>query len=225
MGIGEKKISPFFISVAAVVTVTVGIIIGVISTGNAKMKFETEYFFVCYAVRDNALSADAISDTVSNYGGAGYVLEYGGNYYVTVACYYTANEANRVRQTLLKRGLECSVLEVETAEYRLQSAAAKNKEKLFLGNLNTLNSLSRMCYDCANGLDTGKYNQSAAKGVLKDVKSGLEGLRNANLENCFSSELKRLIAECDSINGYVLSKDMRKLQIAIADTVINIELY
>ena len=225
MGKGAKKISPFFVSVTLVLAVTVAIIIGVISTGNAKIIFKSEYYFVCFATRDNALSADAISDTVSSYGGAGYVLEYDGKYFVTVACYYTEKEADKVRQTLLKRGLQCSVLEIETDEYSLQSAAAKRREKLFLGNLNTLNSLSRLCYECANGLDTGEYSQSAAKSVLRDVKSGLEGLRSANVENCFSGELRRLIAECEAISGYIMSKDMRKLQIAITDTVINIELY
>lgn len=225
MGKGNIKISPFVISVTLVIAVTVAIIIGVISAGSSKIKFESEYYFVCYTVRDNAVSADAISDTVSSYGGAGYVLEYDGDFYVTVACYYTESEANRVKQTLLTRGLKCSVLEVGRDEYTLQSAAAKRNEKLFLGNLNTLTSLSRMCYDCANGLDTGEYSQSAAKAVLKDVKSGLDGLRSANVENCFSGELRRLIAECEAISGYILSKDMRKLQIAIADTVINIQLY
>ena len=220
------KISPFFISVVVVLVVTVAIIIGVIAQNNSKITFQTEYHFVCYTVRDNSISADAISDTVSSYGGAGYVLEYKGDYYVTVACYYTQTEANRVRQNLLKRGLNCSVLSVETDEYTIQTVGARDREKLFIGNLNTLYSLSHMCYECANGLDTGEYNQSLTKGVLKDVMSGLNGLKLANSENCFSGEIRRLLAECESVgDGYIYSKDMRKLQIAIADTVINIRLY
>lgn len=181
---------------------------------------------MCYTIRDNALSADAISDTVSSYGGAGYVLEYDGNYYVTVACYYTENEANRVRQNLLKRGLNCSVLCIKTDYYPIQSFGSQKKEQLYLGNLNTLYSLSELCYKCANGLDTGEYSQNSAKGVLKDVISGLNGLKEANNENCFWGEIRRLLAECEAVeDGFIYSKDMRKLQIAIADTVININLY
>ena len=222
----SKKISPFIISIAVVLAVTAAIIIGVIAQSSSKIIFQTEYHFVCYTVRDNSLSADAISDTVVSYGGAGYVLEYKGNYFVTVACYYTKAEANRVRQNLLKRGLNCSVLSVETDEYTIQSIGARDREKLFIGNLNTLYSLSQMCYECANGLDTGEYNQSLAKGVLKDVTSGLHGLKMANSENCFSGEIRRLLSECEAVgDGYIYSKDMRKLQIAIADTIINIQLY
>lgn len=221
-----KGISPFIISVAAVLTVTVTIISGVIAFSGSTIQFEAEYFFVCYTVRDNALSADAISDTVSSYGGAGYVLEYEGDYYITVACYYSENEANSVRQNLLKRGLNCSILSVETNNYLIQSLLNRGKERLYSGNFNTLHSLSQLCYKCANGLDTGEYNQGAAKAVLADVKSGLNGLKIANIENCFYGELRRLIAECEAVeSGFLYSKDMRKLQIAITDTIINIELY
>lgn len=226
MGARFKGISPFFVSVAIVLSVTAAIILSAICFGGSTIYFEAEYYFVCYSMRDNALSADAISDTVSSYGGAGYVLEYDGKYYITVACYYSENEANRVRQNLLKRGLNCSVLSIETNNYSIQSFEARSKEQLYIGNLNTLHSLSELCYKCANGLDTGEYGQSSAKSVLADVKSGLNGLKTANTKNCFYGEIRRLIAECEAFeSGFLYSKDMRKLQIAIADTIININLY
>ena len=226
MGNSLKENSPFIVTVATVIAVTTAIILCVIFLGNATIQFEAEYYFVCYTVRDNALSADAISSTVSNYGGAGYVLEYDGNYYITVACYYTENEANRVKQNLLNRGLACSVLSVKTDNYSIQSLQNRGKQELYSGNLNTLHSLSELCYKCANGLDTGEYSQSSAKRVLNDVMSGLNGLKIANSENCFYGEIRRLIAECETVEGgFLYSKDMRKLQIAITDTIINIELY
>ena len=47
----------------------------------------------------------------------------------------------------------------------------------------------------------------------------------SNPDNCFSEEIRRLIAECsDASEGYVYSKDLRRLQIAIADSVINVKL-
>ena len=48
----------------------------------------------------------------------------------------------------------------------------------------------------------------------------------SNQNNCFTNELKRLKALTeDAANGYIYSKDLRKLQIAILDTVININLF
>lgn len=226
MGTHYKKLSPFTISVVAVLAATVAIICGVISCSGSTICFVAEYYFVCYTVRDNALSADAISDTVKSYGGAGYVLEYNGNYYVTVACYYKETEANRVKQNLLKRGLNCSVLSIETDNYTIQSSLKNSNKNLYLGNLNTLYSISCICYECANGLDTGELGQSSAKSALANVKSSLNGLKNANIENCFYGELRRLIVECETISeGFIYSKDVRKLQIAIVDTIINIKLY
>lgn len=219
------KISPFFISVAAAIAVTCAVIIFSASFGRVKLNFERVFSFICFSVKDNSLSAAAISDSVSNLGGAGYVLGYGGNYYIIMSCYYSENDAETVRKSLLRRGLDCSVLTVETDEYIIKSGSDSLK-KLYLGNLNTLYSLSLMCYECANGLDGGTYSQDSARAVLKDVESGLNGLKSANPANCFTDEINRLSAECSAAgNGYVLSKSMRKLQIAIADSIINADLY
>ena len=226
MSIREWKITPFFISIAAILAVTVTVCICVASCRSAKISFKTTYYFVCYAMEENSLSASSISSAVSSYGGAGYILEHNGVYYVTVSCYYNERDAKSVCQSLQGRNLNCSVLEISTDEYVLKSSAAKKNAKLYQGNLNTLNSLSVLAYDCANALDTGAYGQSSAKSVISDVKQGLNGLLNANTDNCFSTELRRLIAVCDDCSeGFIYSKDLRKLQIAIADTVINIELF
>lgn len=222
----DENVSAFVISVAAILVVTLAIIVCASAMGGANLVFERDFYFVCYTVRDNALSADAISDTVSSYGGAGYVLEYGSNYYVTVACYYTENEAKTVKNSLLRRGLNCSVLSVSTDEYPIKPADLKKFKTLYEGNLKTLDSLSELCYRCANKLDTGEMGQSSAKEVLKNVKDGLKTLKNANPSNCFTGELGRLLTGCDAAGeGYILSKSMRKLQIAIADCIINIDLY
>ncbi|MDE6868405.1 MAG: hypothetical protein K2J83_04605, partial [Clostridia bacterium] len=166
-----------------------------------------------------------LSSAVSSYGGAGYILDYDGNYYVTVSCYYDEKDANTVCDSLKRRDLDCTVLSVTTKSYPVQSYSAKRNAKLYQGNLNTLNSLSILAYECANGLDTGEYNQSKAKDVLSAIKNGLIGLKNANTDNCFTNVLENLIDECDDLDGgYLFSKDLRYLQIAIADKIINAEL-
>lgn len=225
MGKRSFKISPFAISIFSAVAATCAAVVFAVNFGKVKIPFEREFFFVCFSVKDSAVSAAAVSDSVSNLGGAGYVLEYGGNYYITISCYYNGNDAENVRQSLLRRGMECSVLAVETNEYILKSGK-KELKALYSGNLNTLYSLSEMCYRCANGLDGGELGQTAAREILKAVKNGLDGLKKANVLNCFSKEIDRLSAECEAAGkGYIFSKSMRKLQIAIADTIINIDMY
>lgn len=217
---------PFYISVAAAVTLTLAVIICTASCGSAKINFKCAFYLVCYSVEDNSLSADAISDGVSGFGGAGYVFEYCGDFYVTVACYYKENDAVRVQRSLLRRGLQCFVLTAERDEYAPKSRLSGNRQAQYEGNLNTLFSLSKLCYDCANKLDTGEYNQASAKSVLADVEKSLKGLKTANSANCFYEELRRLSAECSAAGeGFVYSRNLRKLQTAIADTVINIDLY
>ncbi|MCH5148546.1 MAG: hypothetical protein J1G05_04185 [Clostridiales bacterium] len=225
MRVRRREITPFVVAVGAIFAVTVIICAFAVSCNTITLTFETTFYFVCHKTADNYISASSISDAVSSYGGAGYILELDGEYFITVSCYYSENDANAVRDSLARRELDCFVLKKETKEYSLPRSAGKNAE-LFKGNLNTLTSLSSLAYTCANKLDTGEYSQANAKQVLSDLLKGLKSLQSANLSNCFSNELKRLIIICeDAGSGIVYSKDLRKLQIAIADTVINIELF
>ena len=225
MKIAWRKISPFIISVATVALVTVIIIIAAFSCSVNKLTFKSTFYFVCYRTEDNAVSAGSISGAVSNYGGAGYILEYGDSFFVTGACYYDDKDANNVCENLKKRDMECEVVEISTEEYYVANASSANN-KLYLGNLNTLQSLTTLAYNCANSIDTGEYGQTQAKSVITDIRNALKGLLTANTDNCFSGEIRRLIAECDNVNeGYVYSKDLRRLQIAIADSIINVKLY
>lgn len=224
MRFSGKKISPFILSVAAVIVATVVILLITFSCSANTITFKSAFYFICYKTQDNAVSASSISGVVSSYGGAGYILEYNGDYLVTVACYYDSPSAERVCETLKRRDLDCRVVEITTDEYKVANADGADN-KLFVGNLTTLQSLSTLAYDCANALDTGEYGQTQAKGIIEDIKSALKGLLNANPENCFSGHIRKLIAECtDAGEGYVYSKDMRRVQIAIADTIINVKM-
>ena len=225
MRIAGRKISPFIISIVAVALVTVIVIIAAFSCSANKLTFKSTFYFVCYRTEDNAVSASSISGAVSNYGGAGYILEYNDAFFVTVACYYDDKDAKTVCESLKKRDMECEVVKISTDEYSVAGNSSSNN-KLYLGNLNTLQSLTTLAYNCANAIDTGEYGQTQAKSVIADIRNTLNGLLTANADNCFSGELRRLIAECDNVSeGYVYSKDLRRLQIAIADSIINIKLY
>lgn len=224
MKVAGKK-TPFVLSVATVLAVTAVILAVCLSCSANKLTFKTTFYFICYRTEDNAVSASSISGAVSSYGGAGYILEYGDDFYVTVACYYDDNDATAVCESLKRRDLDCEVVKIETEEYKVANASNANNA-LYLGNLNTLQSLSTLAYGCANALDTGEYGQTQAKSVIADIQNALKGLLNANPDNCFSAQIRRLIAECaDAGEGYVYSKDLRRLQIAIADSIINAKLY
>ena len=225
MGKSGRKTTPFIVAVGSILAVTVFICVFAVSCNTLTLTFETTFYFVCYRSEDNYLSASSMSDAVSSYGGAGYILELDGEYYVTVSCYYSESDANAVRDSLARRDLNCFVLKKQTKEYSLPRSAEKNAE-LYKGNLNTLTSLSSLAYACANKLDTGEYSQANAKQIIADILKGLKTLQSANANNCFSNELRRLVTICeDAGNGIIYSKDLRKLQIAAADAVINIELY
>ena len=214
------------LSVSAIILITVIICVCAASCSGEKLTFKTQYYFICYRIADNSVSASSLSDTALSYGGAGYILNYEQNYYVTISCYYSLNDAQSVCDSLKKRDLECSVLTIETENYPLKGYSAKQNSELYLGNLNTLNSLTKIAYECANKLDTGEYNQSTAKQICYSIKKSINALLNSNENNCFTEKLNFLKSECEAKeSGYVYSKDMRYIQIAIADAVISAQLF
>ena len=196
-----------------------------LSSAEKKLNFKATFYYVCYDSPRDAHSASSMSSVVQSYGGAGYIICSNQKYYVTVSCYYKETDAETVCNSLKNKGLACLVVKVERDEYKLKSTAKKNAEK-YQGNLNTLLSISKICYDLANSLDSMTQNQNGAKAVLADVKTDLNSLLRLNGANCFASELSALVAECDDVSdGYILSRDVRRLQVAVCDCIININLY
>ena len=190
-----------------------------------KLGFKATFYYVCYDSPSDAQSASSVSSVVHSYGGAGYIIRCGGNYYVSVSCYYDETDADSVVTTLNKKGLNCSVVKVEAGDYEMRGSAKRYAEK-YKGNLETLLSLSRLCYDLANSLDGYSCSQSSAQSVLGDVKTGLSGLARINTSNCFTKEIDALLAEYSDVSsGYIFSYDVRRMQIAITDCIANIRLY
>ena len=207
---------------SAILITTVIICVSAVSCSGGKLKFEKTFYFVYYRMSDNAISAGSLADAVSSYGGAGYILKYNDNYYITFSCYENESEAKTVCSNLKKRDLECEVLKIKIEKLSLQNRNAKKNQKLYLNNLNTLSTLSSLAYDCANGLDTGKYSQGAAKRILSSMTETLNGLLKTNKNNCFTQSIESILDDCDRANGgYLLSKNMRYIQISIADKILN----
>lgn len=220
-----KKIAAIALPVIITVALAVIILCSAVPSCSGTLDFSATFYYVCYNSPTDAQSAASVSGVVHSYGGAGYIIENSGKYYVTVSCYYDSGDASSVSKNLNNKGLSCTVVEASREKISLPPSA-KNKAEGYKGTMNTLYSISLMCYDLANGMDGGTHNQSSAKSVLSEVKTGLESLYRANKANCFSDELSALIAECDDVShGYVFSYDVRRLQIAISDCIIHVRLY
>lgn len=187
--------------------------------------FSQSFYYVCYDSPDDANSASSISSAVESYGGAGYIIKNDRKYFVTVACYYSEKDAETVCSSIKAKGLPCKVMRVDCGNYYLKGRSRVNAEK-YAGNLNTLTQLSVLLYGLANSLDNCTVNQDEAKAVLADFKQGLDTLIKQNRLNCFTDELSRLSAEFDDVsNDYILSREVRRLQITVTDAVANIRLY
>ncbi len=221
----KLRIKRTVFAVGAAVVLALLILCFTLPSCAGKLGFKTTFYYVCYNSPSDAQSASSISSVVHSYGGAGYIIRSGGNYYVTVSCYYEKPDAESVVATLNKKGLNCSVVTVEAGDYEMRGSAKRYSEK-YRSNLETLLSLSRLCYDLANSLDGYSCSQSNAKSVLGDVNTGLKGLARINSANCFTKEIDALLAEYSDVSsGYVFSYDVRRLQIAITDCIANIRLY
>ena len=218
-----RKYAGFITGVGGVILATVIICVCAFSFSKNTVNFKATYYFVCYKMTDNAASASSLSGAVSSYGGAGYILEYDGIYYITVSCYYTLSDANEVCNSLKYKDLNCNILEAKTGDCKLLGRDAKKNSELYLGNFNTLNSVSSLAYECANKLDTGEYDQVKAKEIFKSIKSGINGLLISNPNNVFTEKLNMLSAECDDREkGFIHSYDLRYIQIAIIDCILKI---
>ncbi|MDE7300650.1 MAG: hypothetical protein K2N47_00625, partial [Clostridia bacterium] len=128
------------------------------------LDFSACFYYVCHEKPYTESSASSMSSAVANYGGAGYIINYGDDYYVTVSCYYEERDAESVKNTLKKKGLSCTVVKAEVDGIDLKGRAKKNSQR-YVNNLNTLLSLSHICYDLANSMETSKTDQSGAKQI------------------------------------------------------------
>lgn len=193
--------------------------------GATQLKFSATFYYVCYDSPTDDASMVSVSDLVHSFGGAGYIVTCNNQSYVTVSCYYTEEDADSVCTQLNKKGLSCRVVKADAPPRKL-FGSARNSVKKYEGNLNTLYSISKTCYSLANSVDKCEVGQTGAKSQLAEIKSVLKGLIGSNGDNCFTQEIDYLITQCDDISyGYVFSYDIRRLQIAVCDCIVNANIY
>lgn len=210
------------ISVAAFVLCVAGFLVLVIFAGRPRA--DIDLGFDChFLVRGcNDSTSAAVVGEVYSAGGAGYL--YGES--VILACYYTKADARRVCSLMEQAGEEVSVLSLSSEPFTLRGDDALLAEKV-KGNAETVQSVARILYDTANGLERGTLGQTAAKANLKGAADALEGLVASNSEGLFARWNRTLgsIARRarEKARGILFAKDVRYLQVSLCCTLLDMK--
>lgn len=209
------------VACAAAIIVAAAIIAAIPFCGST-IEFSARYFFVCYKSADDAHYVDSISSIVQSYGGAGYIAKIGSEYYITVACYYEQEDAQGVQESLSQSGLNCRVIETYAGGYEIPAALRTEKNNI-MGALTALDQLGNIFYQMANGLDGGGLSQSAASSVIDDAYVMLGGLQSYSFGQNFADEIAYLRTLVGDVGGgNIYARDMRALQIAVCDCLLNL---
>ena len=206
---------------AAAIIIAAAIIAAIPSCGS-RIDFSAQFYFVCYKSADDAHSASSISSTVQSYGGAGYIIKLGSNYHVAVACYYSREDVESVMLSLADDGLSCQVIEAYAGGYDIPRRLSGQKSNIS-GALATLSQLGSLFYETANGLDGGTLTNAAAVSVLGNARAVLNAAMSENEGNALYSEINYLLALVDDLDpAYVYAREVRALQIAVCDCLLNV---
>jgi len=185
----------------------------------AYVAFNTKFYYLCYDCPSDAVSASSVSSLVYSQGGAGYVVESGGRYYSVVSCYYSEADAESVNKKLNGDGILCEVLEVSAGGYKVEGGKAE--AKICAGALNEMLSLSKVCYELANSLDKYECDQRNALSVMENVRDLAVDLKEER-GGYFAEKLTKIVEYCEEIiSGYVISRDVRYVQVQFCDAIVN----
>ena len=107
-----------------------------------------------------------------------------------------------------------------------KSVAARDR---IVANAETADSLARLLYDTANGLEQAKLSQAEARSALVGAVSSLGGLMADNGDGVFSlwnTALKEAHRRgVELAEGLLFQKDIRYLQTLLCDRIVNIAEY
>lgn len=182
------------------------------------------YYFL---VRDcSSATAGAVAGESYLAGGAGYLLE--SENAVVLACYYREEDAAAVAKNMAEKGVETRVLTQSSADFSLSDRNAGERDRV-RSNAKTLDSLSRILFDAANGLERAEYTQEEARAALEGVSASLEGLVSRNegeLYRLWNVELSRAARRGRELSeGLLFSKDLRYLQVSLCFTALRLSDY
>lgn len=227
-GLFGNGILPFF-AVLGVFFFTVLLFVGVFwwyGRDVSGVTLDKTYYFL---VRDcEEATASVVAGQVYLSGGAGYLLNSDGKQRVILSCYFKQTDCERVKNTLLEKGVEAEILALSTKSFSLDGKNASLQSKVE-ANAETAETCAKILYETANGLERTDLSQAEARAAVKGVVSSLKGLRKGNEETAFEiwnhklSDAERRGIEITE--GILFAKDLRYLQIELCMDILSTNLY
>lgn len=227
MRVRLKRAGCVFIAALILFVIVVGIFLAIFQWKGKKratVELGQEYFFL---VRDcDSLTAGVVAGDSYLAGGAGYLLEK--ENVVVLACYYKKTDAEFVEGTMSAKGVEVRVLSREAEDFTLTGKRASERARAE-ANAKTVDEVSHILYDTANGLERSSVTQEGARAAVTGALQSLNGLATDNGEGVYALwnvELRRAARRARELStGILFSKDLRYLQIELCFLVLNMREY
>ncbi len=223
-GNSRRRSAGNFFAALGVFLATVVLFVGVFCLyrrDRVTVAFRGEYYFLVQDCEDT--TASAVAGQVYFSGGAGYLVESGGESCVALACYFRKTDAERILGMMEERGIFCRILTLAAEEFALEGQNAAQKSRVE-GNLETVETCAYILYDAANGLERADLTQEEARAAVKGVVSSLKGLREGNAGALYDLWNPRLFSaekRGEEISGGILfAKDLRYLQTELCMAIV-----
>ena len=182
----------------------------------ARVSPNYEYFLLVRPCEEST-SAAVVEES---YSAGGAAVMYGRDK-VVLACYFSRSDAERVCAQTRAEGTEAEVVRIASSEFFLYGRNAAYADRA-AANAATADSVARMLYDTANGLERSELGQSEAIAALKGAAASLKGLRTGNgdaLGDWNNALYRAEKAARETADGIVFAKDVRRVQTMLCMSV------
>lgn len=218
-----------FLAVVAVFLCSALLFVGIFRwSGSASevVSVDKSYYFLVRDCEDT--TASAVAGQIYFSGGAGYLLKTGGESSIAIACYFSLQDAERVRDRMAEKGVETGIKHLSSQDFSVSGSVCAQKNRM-LSNAETAETCAKLLYDTANGLERTDASQDEARAAVRSVYKVLKGLREGNGHAVYS-EWNRALSDAEkrareTAEGILFAKDLRYLQVQLCDFIINFSDY
>ena len=175
-----------------------------------------------YFLVEQGGSVEAGVEFVKWNGGAGYVIEYGGEIYVAINVFFDVGSAKKVQDRLAENGNASTILSQEIYTLYFEGGEKKTSA-LYVNALKQLKSYIFLLEDCIAKLENG-MSQEACKRILKIIAAQFQQAQRIYADYPrFKVVCKQTEQQLQSIyNGTVYLKDLRFLLCYQADCLMRL---
>ena len=130
---------------------------------------QNAYFALQMGVFNNEQNAQDAAEQLRQQGGAGYILEDGGQYRVLMSAYHTQEEAQTVKERLQSEGMDTSIYEFTSAATSFNVKGAETYVVIIQEVFGSLPTLIDEVYNLSIALDQGQMDLEAANESLSTL--------------------------------------------------------